>query len=273
MESRRKLANAVGLGGCLAIVWGVHGLVPIGPCGGDTGPECPPEATPYFVAVSVGLPAAIVAAIAGGRLVFLTMFPAAAVGVLWGATQLPAGERSGAYLIAGVFLAGTLLPLVAMRLTAAKRHTRAQWLISHGEPAIGTVTAATDVGVTINKVPRVKLSLLVEPENGGEPFDAEKIITVTRIDVAQPGRRYPVWFDPADRTSFALATKEGDDSPEEVRRLFAKVAATEQAAPPEAGGSEPDEGDPLDRLAKLYELYEAGALTQQEYESQKARLL
>ncbi len=87
------------------------------------------------------------------------------------------------------------------------------------------------------------------------------------MDLPYEGKRYPVWYDRDDRTSFLLATKVGPNDPPEVRRMFALA----EAGDPGRAATTP--ADPLDRLAKLHKLHLAGALTEAEYEAQKAKLL
>jgi hypothetical protein len=63
--------------------------------------------------------------------------------------------------------------------------------------------------------------------------------------------------------------------PEDYQRAFEDIARsyTPAGAPQAAGGAEEREEDPLDRLKKLTELRDAGALTQTEFEVQKAKIL
>src|SRR5690606_33615446 len=86
----------------------------IGNCGGDGAPACPPESTPFFVAVAVGLPVAIIFGIAGGRFSLIGLFAAAGVSGLWAA-----GERTGALVVGGASTVIALLPLGAGAVRAA----------------------------------------------------------------------------------------------------------------------------------------------------------
>jgi len=61
MPPRKIIATLAGIAGCVAVAWGFHGLILIGDCGGDGAPACPPESTPFFIAVAIGMPAAIIA--------------------------------------------------------------------------------------------------------------------------------------------------------------------------------------------------------------------
>jgi hypothetical protein len=82
-----------------------------------------------------------------------------------------------------------------------------------------------------------------------------------------------VWFDPDDRDNFMIATDVTANAPTDVRRLFALAAAGDPGRPGTGGPDLAAAVDPLDRLAKLNELRLAGALTEAEFEAQKAKIL
>jgi hypothetical protein len=126
--------------------------------------------------------------------------------------------------------------------------------------ARATVTSIQDTGTTVNGNPRVKLTLQVQPD-GAEPWELSQKVNVSRIHIPKPGDPFTVKYyagkpDGARlqrRTEAELAAAAGDAS------------ATAAAAPPAV--------DPLDRLRKLNELRQAGALTDEEFEQQKAKVL
>lgn len=272
MSQRNTIAGLVGLAGCVAVAWGIHGMLLIGDCGGEGAPDCPPEATPYFLAMGLGIPAVIVSAIVGRTLAGFGVFPAVAVGALWAASDLTGGARTTALVLGGSFAAVTAGPLVVIPFLTRRRQRMLQ-LINDGRTAIGTVTAVADTGVTVNLNPRVRVTLRIEPEDGSAPFEGEKAFVASRVDLPRPGRRYPVWYDPADPSRFVILTKLDGTAPQHVRRLYEKAVA-ESADVPEAGDAPaPAAVDPLDRLAKLNELRLAGALTEEEFRAQKAKIL
>src|SRR5690606_14548871 len=94
MPHRKIIATLAGLAGCVAAAWGLHGLMLIGDCGGEGAPACPPEATPFAIAVAVGIPAAIISGIAGGKFTLIGLFAAGSVGALWAAYELPPADRT-----------------------------------------------------------------------------------------------------------------------------------------------------------------------------------
>lgn len=122
------------------------------------------------------------------------------------------------------------------------------------------VTSIADTGTTVNGNPRVKLTLQVQPE-GAEPWELSQKVNVSRIHIPKPGDPFTVKYyankpDGARlqrRTEAELAAAAGNGS--------ASVAAASPAV------------DPLERLRKLNELRQAGALTDEEFEQQKAKVL
>jgi hypothetical protein len=140
-----------------------------------------------------------------------------------------------------------------------------------------------------------KLSLRVEPASGA-PYDAT--LKIDRDGPTTPdvmGTRVDVLVDPSDPKRLALpadptfalpggrtwqpahglagaiaeASKRGDAK--EIARLTSELQAQRGAAgqEPVAGGTE----DPLDRIEKLAKLRDSGALTDQEFTAQKAKIL
>ena len=105
---------------------------------------------------------------------------------------------------------------------------------------------------------------------GSPPFEGQKTSVASRVDLPRRGQRYPVWYDPAEPEQFVIVTKVDETSPSPVRALFEKATAYNNA---ESEGASVEPDDRLDRLAKLNELRLAGALTEEEFAAEKARLL
>jgi len=160
------------------------------------------------------------------------------------------------------------------------KKAKAENLMATGAKAIGTLTGVQDTGMTVNDNPRVKMSFRIEPLDGSPAFEANKTSTVSRVQIPQPGCRYPVWYDVADPSTFAFATVQDDNGRAQIAAMFGDafgprgehigmpaVAAAPAAAP--AGGSD----DALDKLSKLADLHKAGVLTDAEFAAKKAQLL
>jgi Short C-terminal domain len=160
-----------------------------------------------------------------------------------------------------------------------KKMERAANLMATGSRGVGTLTQVRDTGMTINDNPRVKMILRVDPLDGAAPFEAEKTATVSRVMVPQIGNRYPVFYDAQDPSDFIFVNSVddatgranivamfGDAFGPDASGVGMPAMAAPAAAPVVAE-------DPLDRIKKLAELRDAGALTEAEFEAQKAQIL
>jgi hypothetical protein len=143
-------------------------------------------------------------------------------------------------------------------------------LFTSGSKAVGVVQEVRDTGMTVNDNPRVKMVFRIEPIDGSEPFQAEKTKTVPRVAIPRQGDRYPVWYDPNDTELWAFAIIENDQGREQVRSQFGDAAATMTGM---GNGAEGAGGDPTERLQKLNELRQSGAISEFEFEDKKAQIL
>ncbi len=221
-------------------------------------------------------------------------------------------------------------------------------VLMHGVSAQATVTGVEDTGVYVNGSPRVKVTLQVQPEGIGAPFQATKKMTASRLSLPVVGSQLWVKYDPDDTSkvefdqakndemsasmtaspaptrpaanpavptiaSFttampggqtvidarnvpglraellkAVADMQSGGNPAELQEAIAKAMSQGHAMNvppgmmiPGAMGVSPGAGavpqpaapDPLDQLEKLNELRKSGALTQAEFDAQKARIL
>jgi putative oligomerization/nucleic acid binding protein len=290
---------------------GLYHLYETGSCGSgaDTAGlrPCPAGTGWWAAALALGIIASVVLGIAAGSgalrwLSFSGLFLAGGVASLVSALDGSAhdSDATGAAIgIAATFIPVSLLPL-GIALFARSRGARAMKLMTSGRVAVGTITDVQDTGVTINNNPRVSLTFQIAPH--GEPeFTAHKDVTVSRVQIPQVGQSFPVWYDPADHSKFAYAMPDSADArsaierdPERVARVLHDLTARAGAGTPVAPedferalagiARAPDQGartehdreeeeDPLDRLKKLTELRDAGALTPTEFEVQKAKIL
>jgi hypothetical protein len=159
-----------------------------------------------------------------------------------------------------------------MALFKSKKKQAAE-LFESGAKGVGTVISVQDTGMTVNDNPRVKMIFRVEPLDGAPAFDAEKTRTVSRVEIPRQGDRYPVWYDTQDPGTWAYATIADDTGRETMRQLFGAAADTfvgmnAPSAPAAAGGQ-----DTVEQLKTLADLHTQGLLTDEEFASQKAKLL
>ena len=160
---------------------------------------------------------------------------------------------------------------------------RAANLMAEGAKAVGTITSVQDTGMTVNDNPRVKMTFRIEPLDGSPAFDAEKKTTVSRVQIPQPGQRYPVWYSLEDPNEFAFAMIADPSGRANIVELFGPEPfgpdgagigmPAMAAAAAAANGSPAAAGDPVAQLERLAALHAAGALTDAEFAAQKAKLL
>lgn len=155
---------------------------------------------------------------------------------------------------------------------------KAMNLMAEGAKAVGTVVQVQDTGMTINDNPRVKMLFRIEPLDGSPAFDAEKTKTVSRVEIPQAGQRYPVWYDLEDPTQWAYATIADPSGRAQIVQMFGPEAFGPDGAgvgmPAMAvAAAAPAEEDPIAKIERLAQLHQAGALTDEEFAAQKAKLL
>ena len=156
---------------------------------------------------------------------------------------------------------------------------RAANLMAEGAKAVGTVTTVQDTGMTINDNPRIKMTFRIEPLDGAPAFDATKTTTVSRVQIPQPGQRYPVWYSPEDPNEFAYATIADPSGRAQIVQMFGPEPFGPDGAgigmPAMAPSSAPAaaDDDPIAKLERLSQLHQAGVLTDEEFAAQKAKLL
>src|SRR5947208_5738199 len=83
---------------------------------------------------------------------------------------------------------------------------KAAALMENGAKGVGTIENVQDTGMTINDNPRVRITMSVQPLDGGAPVRLEKTATVSRVEIPRAGDRHPVFYDPSEPKSWAYAT-------------------------------------------------------------------
>lgn len=156
------------------------------------------------------------------------------------------------------------------------KKAKAEDLMTSGARGVGTITDVRDTGATINDNPRVKISFRIEPLDGSAAFDAVKTKTVSRVRIPQAGCRYPIFYDPTDTDSFAWVEVSDEQGRQTVVSMFGDAFGADGSGvglPASAVAAPPAAEDPIEMIRKLDELRTAGALTDEEFAAQKARLL
>lgn len=278
-QPRRTYGWVVTLAGSGLVGWSVYHVVRGGNCDGVT-IECPPEW------ISATLLLGVVASVAGvflarSLLAVAPVVAAVAAGLVIGASgSEDAGEVA---FWAGFMVVMAVLPLVLVKvlmriLTTPGGNVLEQRLLEEGATAVGTLMSVTDTGVTVNMDPQVRLTLLIEPEDGSAPFEGIRTTTVSRVRLPHEGQRFPVWYDRDDRTRFVVILSLDEDADPEVRRRY-ELARSRGPGPAWDAAADPDDDqpaaddDPLSQLERLTALWQAGALTDEEFNRHKATLL
>jgi hypothetical protein len=194
---------------------------------------------------------------------FLAMAAASLLSAFGGASNDDPGARLGIGIMAGVFIPIGLAPLIGTFLIGRKTE-RATHLADHGERARGRVLSVEDTGVTINDNPRVKITVLAEP-TGQPTFQVVKTVTVSRLSIPRQGDPVAVFYivgEPPEKAGISFDAA-----------ALNLVGLTPNDPPiPQPSAFAPP-GDRLAQLQKLADLRASGALTQEEFEREKARIL
>jgi hypothetical protein len=161
-----------------------------------------------------------------------------------------------------------------MALFSSKKK-KAEELFATGSKGVGTVIQVADTGMTVNDNPRVKMIFRVEPIDGSPAFDAQKTATVSRVQIPRQGDRYPVWYDPQDASKWAYASVADDNGRATMRQLFGDAAESfvGMNAPGAPVAAAPGTYDDVEKLKQLADLHSQGILSDEEFASQKAKLL
>ncbi len=125
-------------------------------------------------------------------------------------SKLPSGESSPLpgflFFMGGLFLAINLILLFRAVIMNRKRmQIEANWLT-----AAARVLEISETGTYINRQPRIRLRLLVDPP-GGEPMEAlvVQVIPLTALGLFQPGKEISVKIDPEDHRKVHLMQGRG----------------------------------------------------------------
>jgi hypothetical protein len=265
----------------VGVDWGIYHLVRTGSCGSSTTyistRPCPPGTGGHILALIGGIfggligiaiyasrgqrgrPARIPLGLIMWSLLFVTLAASVAYAAYGPANNGGSGAKTTAIILGVIFVPMGLAPL-PFALGGGKKQARVAQLAQHGKRCMGVVLSVEDTGVTINDNPTVKMTVRAEPP-GESPWTIVKTATVSRVSIPRAGDRCVVFYDPANR--------EGSNG-----ITFDPVPGFTAAAPAPAPAAAPmEDGDPLDRIAKLGQLRDQGLVTPEEFEAQKKRLL
>jgi Short C-terminal domain len=139
-----------------------------------------------------------------------------------------------------------------------------------------TISDGSNLAMAVQAV--CKLRLRVEPP-GEPPFEGELKQRFGQFAIPAPGSRVEVLYDPDDRgklvvesASVAALQAEGVPVAELMQRAVSDPTKFRDEMLGHAGPA-PEPADPLAQLERLAALRQRGALTAEEFEAQKKRLL
>lgn len=284
--------SALGLIGNALIAYGMYKILTSVGCSTnlETVGRCTDDIQKNIYLLPVGIVIATIAVFAGGGApAFLGTFLAVGIGAVLASFDAHDSFIPGfGKMFGGIFIAVSLLLIVMWMFGAGwgrQRIAKANDLMTNGKRGTGTITNVVDTGVYINDNPRVHLTVQVQPEDGSAPFAVEKKVTISRFAFPQIGSQVPVWYDPSNpsdwiygnEAQFSVQSVLGatPGAPVPLTSLVSQPTnVTSLGQPMMAGAAAPAAGaSTADQLAKLNELRTSGALSEQEFEAAKHKLL
>lgn len=193
--------------------------------------------------------------------------------------------RSGLMITGGTFaLIGVIWVLVALGVggwygSVARRQAEEAQLFQTGERATAVIEGVEGTGTSINDQPQVYLTLRVQPRHGAEFIHQRKMV-LPFGSVVQPGYLVEVAYDPVNPERVAIETDERYRAtppavyvkarPPEQQAAVAPSYTSASYTPAPAASEPPTLIDQIERLAKLRD---SGALTEDEFQRQKQKLI
>lgn len=115
-----------------------------------------------------------------------------------------------------IVIAVVVLVVVFRRVSKLTGNTKAQRelaarLATSGTKARATIVGIKTTGMVVNNVNvSCDVTFEIQPIAGGAPFDGTKRMLLNQVDLPDIGTVWPCWFDPADRSLFAVGKPTGD---------------------------------------------------------------
>lgn len=266
MKVREVVGRFLVLTGLAAFLWSLWHMVDVGSCGGEY-PPCPPGTGKYAAGLAYGIAGPVIGSVMSGAVGLYFLLGIPAVGVMFALKAFvdrDPGERAG--MLTPAIIIGALFVLGVVALGRARgKQAKVAHLVQSGSRARGVLVGIRDTGVRINDDPRVELTVRIEPIDRSAPWEASKTMTVSEVAIPRQGDVFPVWYEPMSKDEWAIGIPTGTEPPDPA--LLREFGIT--AMP----GGTPDLDDRVESLAMLADLRDRGALTDDEFEREKARLL
>ena len=153
-----------------------------------------------------------------------------------------------------------------------KKQEQAANLMATGKKARAKILRIDPTGMVINNINiQCWVTFLMEPLDGGAPFQAQKKIVIPQTNMPRVGDMWPAWYSPTDPNLFAVGMPDGA-SPEQIP-IFKEFGIPHPLDQQQAAAPEPDDDNPVDELARLAKMKADGLLTDEEFTAAKAKLL
>ena len=159
--------------------------------------------------------------------------------------------------LVGIGSIGVGFVVIVIGYKAAAHRAR---LLQTGTLGTATILDFTDTGVRYNNNPSMRLKVRIQVP-GEAPFEATNMLTVSRFAVPREGEGYYVLFDPQNPNDFIFAPRDRTPLPTSGSHQLSSSSTS-------AG-----EGDTIGQLERLAVLRDKGALSPEEFEAQKRKLL
>lgn len=130
---------------------------------------------------------------------------------------------------------------------AGQPSKKSRALMASGIEAPGVIQKVTDTGARINRNPRIRLELEVQPP-GETAFTVSHTETFSLVQIPQAGQSVTVFYDPNDRSQMAIKLKAPSVKPS-------------------------TESDSIEKLNQLADMHDRGLITDAEFEQKKQKLL
>jgi Protein of unknown function (DUF3592)/Short C-terminal domain len=150
-----------------------------------------------------------------------------------------------------------------------EKQAQAQQLVATGSKARARILQIRPTGMIVNEINiQCMVTFQLEPIHGGAPFPGEKKMMINQTQMPRVGDVWPAWYDAADPTQFAVGMPDGA-SPDQIP-IFREFGIPHplDASTGAAGG-----GSHVAELERLAQLRRDGALTEAEFQAEKAKLM
>lgn len=121
------------------------------------------------------------------------------------------------YIVAGTIAFVILMTVGSRRILtrmvsgSKKKQELAAALMQTGSKGRAQIVALAPTGTVVNEIYiRTVVRFEIQPLDGSAKFDGEKKMLIDQTTQPRIGDVWPCWYDPADRTTFAVGQPNGD---------------------------------------------------------------